>query len=374
MNIEVILYVLSISYVVFTSGLLYFWNKIKYYQVIKSEPQNFLTVIIPIRNEADNILNLLQDLELQEYPKHLFEVMVIDDESSDGSPELVKSFHCNYNLKLISLSKKNTNSPKKEAIAMGISLSKGKLIFTTDGDCRVGKKWLTTYENFYVCKNPKFIFGGVTFNGEQSVFEKMQTLEFASLTGSGASFLKLGFPNMCNGANLMYEKSAFLEVKGYEGYDHIPSGDDEFLMHKIYNLYPEKVHFLKNSEIIVSTKAKSDLFQFYNQRKRWAGKWKYYMFSNIKYIAMYIFACNFLLIASLVFTTFHVISLYSFLTIIIIKLLPDYIFLNTVLKFYEKKISLIIFLLTSLFYPFYVSFFAISSNIGKYSWKGRSFK
>ena len=59
--------------------------------------------------------------------------------------------------------------------------------------------------------------------------------------------------NMCNGANLAYEKKVFYEVGGFEGIDKIASGDDMLLMHKIQKIYPDKIGYLKSADVIVKT-------------------------------------------------------------------------------------------------------------------------
>ncbi len=332
-----------------------------------------ISVIIPVRNEGENIENLLQDLNSQDLSTSEFEVLIVDDHSEDNTREIVRNFPANYALSLWQLPANNEGrAGKKRAITMAIEKAKGELIVATDGDCRVGEKWLLIMKQFHLSTKAKFIAGPVTFSQEKSLFEKMQTVEFASLTGSGAACLAAGLPNMCNGANIAYTRKVFQQVKGYAGDEHIASGDDEFLMHKIFELYPTEVRFLKSDQAIVYTSAKKSLKDFFYQRKRWSGKWKHYRFNNIRYIAAFIFCVNLVLIVSLFLSCFRILPVMASVLLFMIKGLADYLFLHSILKFYKKKNPLSVFLLTSLIYPFYVIFFGFLSNYGGYQWKGRN--
>jgi cellulose synthase/poly-beta-1,6-N-acetylglucosamine synthase-like glycosyltransferase len=352
--------------------LLRSWKNLESCNGTASLQDTFITVIIPVRNEAENIIGLLEDINLQTYPQDMYEVIVVDDGSEDNTAALVKQFNARHLLKLITTDGKNGTSHKKDAVTKGILNAKGKLIIATDGDCRVGPSWISSIENFYKNRNSKFIFGGVTFAEEKNLFEKMQTIEFASLTGCGAAFLNIGYPNMCNGANIAYEKEVFFEVSGYQGFEDHPSGDDEFLMHKVYQQYPDRVHFLKNRDAIVYTRAQNKWKDFLNQRKRWAGKWKYYVFPSIKVIAVFIFVCNFSLLVSLAMFVRGTFPFQLLAIQWILKMAVDYFFIREILRFYRKNANYFIFMLTAIFYPFYASFFAITSNIGGYRWKNRS--
>ena len=80
-----------------------------------------------------------------------------------------------------------------------------------------------------------------------------QSIDFLTLQGITGASVQRRFHSMCNGANLAYERDAFFEVKGFEGIDSIPTGDDMLLMHKIYLQHPEKVFYLKSPAVIVET-------------------------------------------------------------------------------------------------------------------------
>ncbi|MBC7892980.1 MAG: glycosyltransferase, partial [Sphingobacteriaceae bacterium] len=113
----------------------------------KGLPTTALSVIIPARNEADNLPALLADLATQTYPN--FEVIVADDSSSDGTAELAEGFDAPFRLRVLRLRDELTSSPKKRAICQALHLANGPLIVTTDGDCRVGPDWLRSLAQFH---------------------------------------------------------------------------------------------------------------------------------------------------------------------------------------------------------------------------------
>ncbi|MCY7359933.1 MAG: glycosyltransferase, partial [Rudanella sp.] len=243
----VILLIISILYATMTLALWWGWGRVPTIRSVV-QPIVSISVIIPVRNEAENLPFLLQDLARQTYSH--FEVIVADDSSTDDTVAVVRQLADGlpYTLTLLPLTDERTGAPKKRAIAQSIKIAQGDLILTTDGDCRAGPDWVLSFATFYTEHKPKMITGPVTFTSAmsawQTLFSQLQTVEFASLIGSGAATLALGMPTMCNGANLCYEKRVFDEVKGFAGIDHVASGDDELLMHKIAKQYPSGVKFL----------------------------------------------------------------------------------------------------------------------------------
>ena len=362
-----------------------------------------ISVIIPVRNEAKNILFLLHDLEKQTYPKDRFEVIIADDDSSDDTLKIIQAFQKNTSIDLIinQLPLKNGNtSPKKRAIDSSIRLAKFELITTTDGDCRVGDKWLETIADFQEKTGAYLVSGAVTFltsvslatlkhrsrelvsdnsrelvperSRRQQFINNIQIIEFASLIGTGACAMFAGKPNMCNGANLTYLKTVFYEVGGFAGNEQLASGDDEFLMHKVAAKYPEKVQFLKSQNVIVETQAHDSWRSFYNQRKRWASKWKHYNNWQTTALAVFIFSANFVLLLALGFWLSAFISTEWFCLLLFLKFSVEFVFLSLIVCFLRKKHLIWLIPFVQIIYPFYVTFFGIIAQ-GKndYIWKGR---
>lgn len=363
------------TYAFFTLALWFLWVRIPIIFSNKTNQSPKISVIIPVRNEAKYIEDLLKDLNQQTYPSDKFEVWIVDDESTDSTPIIVDIFIKNlskFNLKTIQLqSAIGLTSPKKRAIQAALSQATGELIVTTDGDCRVGPDWLTSLAECYQNTQAKLISGPVTFIAEGTLAAHLQTVEFSSLIGSGAAAIAAGSPSLCNGANLAYEKNAFVEVGGFAGNEHLASGDDEFLMHKIAARYPGSVRFLKDSRAIVRTVTHTSWQGFYRQRKRWASKWKHYKNPLSIALALYVFACNAVLIVALGLGLSGVLSWPQVYVILLTKWVPEWFFIGGVLSFLQKPKSLLYIPLVQLIYPFYVMFFGLVVQKPTYVWKGR---
>lgn len=357
----------------FNTALIRGWLEM---DLFKAEPVTSplrISVIIPVRNEESNILNLLRDLEQQTFPAQQFEVIVANDNSTDSTASLVHAFsqQCRYSLKLIHVSDEPHTSPKKRAISQALATSSFEWIVTTDGDCHVGPHWLQTIANYQQQTRARLISGPVTFHDEETFSSRMQIVEFASLIGSAAVAMFWRKPNMCNGANLSYARATFWEVDGFSGNETLASGDDEFLMHKVAARFPGEVHFLKSPKALVSTEAHYTFRSFYQQRRRWASKWKHYKDWKVSALAVFVFMANFSCILGIALYAAGLISGPVVLSIFALKFPAEFVFLAFVLRFLRQKKSIFFIPLVQLLYPFYVCFFGLAAQGKGYEWKGR---
>jgi cellulose synthase/poly-beta-1,6-N-acetylglucosamine synthase-like glycosyltransferase len=372
------------AYSLFTLWLWLTWIRTKPiagFEGITSGEHPMLSVVVVVRNEQENIGHLLEDIERQTYPASHTEVWIVDDHSADATVLTVASFQekATYPLHLLQLSD-FLKSPlpegnyKKKGIELAVSKVTGELIICTDGDCRVGKDWLRAIAGCYMRQKPQLISGPVTFYEEKSFFEKLQTVEFASLIGSGASLLATGIPAMCNGANLAFTKKAFMEVGGYANTAGTATGDDVFLLHKIHQAYPGQAVFLQSRQAIVYTKAQKNLGDFVQQRKRWASKWNLYTDRRVSSLAVFIFISNVSVLLALLLLLTDNYSLRMFFIQIAIKFSAEFVFLTTVLAFF-KKLNFVKFIAPlQAVYFLYVSFFGLITHKKGYSWKERKLK
>ena len=267
-------------------------------------PSLRVSVVIAVRNEEKNMGRLLDCLCVQDYPKELFEIVLVNDHSEDRSAEIFTAYNFRgINKTIIHL--EEGYASKKNAIAKGISVSSGDLIITTDADCEMNHSWVSSIAAYASSTNAKFIAAPVRMTSKKTVLGVFQTLDFITLQGiTGASVFKR-FHTMCNGANLAYRKSAFYEVNGFDGIDNVPSGDDMLLMHKIFLKYPQQVFYLKNKNATVDTHAELTWKDFFNQRIRWASKAVHYKDKRIFYILLLVYLVNICFLILAVATVMH---------------------------------------------------------------------
>ncbi len=380
---EIIFAIFVLVYCLLIVRFNYHWLQIP---VFHPQPAKFsaqtprVSVIIPVRNEAPHIVSLLHDLEQQRIrdeqllPKKNWEVIVVDDSSEDDTVALVQEFinQKRLPLKLISSDAHIGNrSPKKQAIWKGVQASQGDYIITTDGDCRVGSYWLLTWFQFLEQNQPALVAGGVTFHQEESWFQQLQIVEFASLIGMSAASIQAGQPLTCNGANLGFSREAFNEVGGYQGHWHVPSGDDEFLLHAIFKRFPEQVFFLKSPTAVVKTYAKKTGAEFIQQRKRWVGKWKLHREAQIVLLSLLVFAFHVCFLSGLVYFIGWAKLDYWLAGLLLLKIGVEWFFLKSVLRFLKKKGSLLNLLPLQLLYSAYFVLIGLIASGGGYTWKDR---
>ena len=122
---------LFIPYAILISFYRAGWNGLDLFQAKGQDPDQKLSVVIAARNEEENIGNLLSSIAIQTYPQHLFEVVVVDDHSTDNTIAIASRFSF---VKIIKLQFDNINSYKKKAIETGIAAASGDLIVITDAD------------------------------------------------------------------------------------------------------------------------------------------------------------------------------------------------------------------------------------------------
>jgi len=363
-------------------------------QTSNPKPQTKISVIIPARNEEKNIAACLDSVCAQSYPNDRFEVLVVDDHSTDNTVSIINKYST-QNVRLLSLkdfiAEKELNSYKKKAIEIAIQQSTGELIVTTDADCIVPGNWLQTIASFYEEYQSEFIAAPVAFlpspagEGPGVRFIKIfQALDFMTLQGiTGASVYKK-MHSMCNGANLAYTKKAFHEVGGFSGIDSIASGDDMLLMHKIYKRYPGKVMFLRSKDAIVETEPVRTIGEFFNQRIRWASKAGKYDDKRIISVLVLVYLINLVLLLlpilmlfipgklSIVNYQLSIINLW--LVLLLLKTGIELLFLYPVAGFFNKRTLLWLFPVMQPFHILYTVVAGFLGAFGRYTWKERSVK
>ncbi|WP_456420826.1 glycosyltransferase family 2 protein [Lutibacter sp.] len=363
-------------YVALIVSLIIGYNKVETTYIKNTIPKNTFSIVIPFRNEAHNLPNLLHALAFINYPKNLYEIILVNDYSTDNFKPIITHFKMKYpsiNLKLIDNHIKS-NSPKKDAITTAITQSNYEWIVTTDADCIAPTNWLLAFNQYILEKKPLFISAPVKFRKQESFLFHFQNLNFISLIGSTIGGFGIKRPFMCNGANLCYNKFTFNKVKGFEGNTEIPSGDDIFLLEKIHTLFPHQTLYLKSTDSIVQTNAVNNLKSFFNQQIRWASKTTAYKSNFTKVIGIIIFLLNFLLVSLLIAIIIKPFIWRYLVVVFFLKLCIDFILIYKTSLFLKARKSLKYFPIISLLHPFFVVFTAVFSLFKNYEWKGRVFK
>ncbi len=359
------------------AGLILFyyqsWKAVPVFQNSFNNSSIFLSVVVAARNEEEHLPSLLNALQFQSYPQDLFEVIVVDDFSTDQTAAIIKNC-TSRNVRYVQPLVTSALSSKKKAIETGINLAKGELIVTTDADCCPTANWLSILSEFYIQTGASFIASPVRLRHNPSWLQVFQSLDFITLQGITAASVGSGFHTLCNGANLAYKKQTFIDVHGFKGIDHTSTGDDMLLMYKIWKMAPAKVHYLKSKEAIVTTVPMTTLKDFIMQRKRWASKTLVYEDHKVMAVLIFVYLFNCLFVALIAVSFFHTSTWWIVAAFWVIKTIIEVPFVYSVARFYEEQQLMKYFFWMQPLHIFYTVAVGFISQVGRYEWKGRRSK
>ncbi|WP_299521066.1 glycosyltransferase [Winogradskyella sp.] len=380
--ISAIVIVIVIVYLVLIGSLIYGFDNVETFKLQDLEAKTKFSIVIPFRNEAKHLPRLLESILTLNYPKDLFEVIFVDDNSKDNSVKIIqevldtsrqKRDTRTDNINIIKNSR-NSSSPKKDAVSSAIEASKYEWIITTDADCILPRYWLDTFDEYIQNQHPNCIVAPVTYTKNDSFFNRFQTLDFLSLQAAtiGGFGLKQAF--LCNGANFAYRKTVFKNINGFNGNSNIASGDDIFLLEKFKGLDAKKVTYLKSTEALVTTYPVDNFGQLMQQRLRWASKTTQNPNGFSKIIGSIVFLGNLVCIALPILFLLNLIEARITIALLVIKFAIDFLLLFKMTGFLKQESVLSSYIFSSVLYPCFSVYIASLSLFKPYYWKGRVFK
>jgi cellulose synthase/poly-beta-1,6-N-acetylglucosamine synthase-like glycosyltransferase len=346
------------------------FKKLPFFSTGAGLPQTFVSVIIAARNEAANLPPLLQALAAQTYPPHLFEVIIVDDFSTDNTRSVIQTFSKPHAV-VTRPAGEAAQSSKKKAIEAGVLKAKGPLLLITDADCIPPPRWIETLALFHQKTGAVFIAAPVRFTYNHTSLQRFQALDFLVLQGITAASVSAQFHTMCNGANLAYTKAAFEGVNGFDGINHSASGDDMLLMHKIWLKEKAGVRYLKSTEAIVSTAPMPNWKQFFEQRKRWASKTTHYNDKRVFFVLLFVYLLNCWFFVLLIAAFLNIRAIFIGAGFLFIKTIIEWPFATLVTTFYNERRLMRFF---PWFQPLHIAYTVLVgfiSQLGAYEWKGR---
>lgn len=368
--------VITILYLLLIGSFVYGFDKVMDFSLKDLKPKTRFSVIVPFRNEEQNLPALLSSIVKLNYPRDLYEIIFVNDASEDGSVEVLDlsklQRKTRTDIRVISNVRK-TKSPKKDAITLAISIAKYDWIVTTDADCVLPKFWLDSFDEFVQLKQPELIVAPVTYAKTKTFLDRFQLLDVLSLQGSTVGGFGIGKPFLSNGANLAYTKTIFETVNGFIGNDNIGSGDDIFMLEKVVKIHPEKVKFLKCEKAIVTTLPQPNFDALISQRVRWAAKTGSYRNLFGKLVGILVFLMNGGLLVFGLLTLVGIIKPNIFLYLWIIKFGIDFLLIYKTAHFTQQKDIMKTYFFAFFLYPFFTVYVVFASVFRGYKWKGRDY-
>lgn len=344
------------------------WKRIPHTD--ESESNQNVSILIAARNESRNIETVVRDIMAQSYPKAQFELIVIDDNSDDDSFDKCTSLTREF--EQLTVLKNENGTGKKSALQQGIARSKYPIIATVDADCRVPSEWLRTMLSHWTKSSTKMLLGPIVLEPATTIFERVQSLEMHAIMGLTGGFASNGKPIMANGANLLFDKTAFEEIGGYVDNGN-PSGDDVFTMLSFSEKWPNSVKFVRDYEAAVLTPPEPEFSGFWQQRKRWMSKNGSYQSWLVKGTALITYLANVSALISLIFIISALGSSWTdkLMWILFVKTLADLILTRTVSRDLQPYCGIANILVTEIFVSIYVTVLGVLGSFGGYTWKGR---
>lgn len=363
----------ALSYILLVQWILSGWKNTSSFTVdsdyVSSIP---VTVIVAARNEEENIENLLDAVSKQDFPKKLLHIIVVDDQSTDNTLQIVKDYS---EVPVTVLSTENTQGGKKDAISLAMSMVKTGIVLCTDADCTPKESWIKYMTAYYDKYRPKFIAGPIVYKVDDSVIQRFQYLDGVGNMAVTANGIKTKKYYMANGANMLFESSLFRELKGYSS-DMVASGDDMMLIQNAAIHYPDKIRFVKANEAIVETKAERSLKELIIQRKRWASKSKHYADKGIIVVQ----ALVFLMVAAilmnlLLIPIFGSLAFVSLAVMVVVKVVVDFYFLSHLTHYFGNAGPMKSFISASVWFLGYILWAGYSAIVpSPYEWRDRVVK
>lgn len=332
-----------------------------------------ITVVLAARNEENSISRLLKSLEYQRYPKSLFEVIIVDDHSTDNTKQVVLDF-INLSTELVVKIIPAVGQGKKSALQLGVLQSTSRLIAVTDADCILPVNWIHALVNAFEEHPVSVLLAPVVYESRSGIFQHFFALEFFSLVGSGAGAAGIHLPFMGNGANMAFTREAFESATKDINYQQYASGDDVFLIHHAVKKFGRKsVGFLLHGDALVETPSPGSLKEFIRQRLRWASKAKGYRSPEAIVVSLVVLLTNCLLVL-LFLAGFWVNWLWMiYVLLLITKILIDMPVVFGYASFAQHNELKKWFFPFSILYPFYIAGVGLASAFVTIKWKGRRY-
>ena len=250
-----------------------FFIRLSFYKEKSNSFNKGISVIICAKNEADMLsVNLPSFLE-QDYPE--YEVIVVDDQSEDGTKYILKDLEKKYfNLKVVTIDPHVISRVgKKFPLSIGIKTAKYDYVLLSDADCKAySKNWI--YKMTSSFKSKEIVLGISPYKKNKGILNKFIRFDEFIVMLQYLSYALAKIPYMGVGRNLAYKKSLFFSVRGFASHIHIPSGDDDLFIKEVAN--KNNVAIQINKEADIFSHPKITFLDWFYQRKRHISTYKYY--------------------------------------------------------------------------------------------------
>ena len=238
-----------------------------------------ISVLVCAKNEAENLRRLIPELLKQDFPE--FELVLINDNSTDDSLEVMRSFEQNHsNIKIVDVKPIDTFwNNKKYPLTLGIKAATHDFLLFTDADCiPLSNQWIKSMGRHFSNDKTIVLGYGAYKKVKRSLLNLLIRFETVFTAMQYFSLARIGRPYMGVGRNLAYRKDLFFEIGGFKDHMHIQSGDDDLFINQVAN--KENTTFSINPLSFTESIPKADFNSWYRQKKRHISVAPYYKWSD----------------------------------------------------------------------------------------------
>lgn len=327
-------------------------NYLKRAADVKEESR--ISIIIPAKDEEENIDAIILSSVEQNYPKDKFEVIIVNDRSNDKTKEIAESYLEKYdNLKVINITEPGKIlTGKQNALDIGIKSATGEIIVLTDADCIVNKNWIKSMNKFFINKDVGLVVGKTEIMEEnkKSFLYKVQAMSHRLLMEVAQVPIMYGLYTSGMGNNIALRKKGYDELGGYEGLGNSIL-DDEILV-RGFARKGYKIAAAFNQNAVVETKYMDSYRKMFKQHKRWiVGSLNIFTPSGI--LAFILYALNIYTIYLLCRGSWFV----------VFKFLADYMLFIKLNRTDKKVLNIFDEVLITVYNTFYVTIVATAAIV-----------
>jgi cellulose synthase/poly-beta-1,6-N-acetylglucosamine synthase-like glycosyltransferase len=369
LTVEIFFIYISVLYF-FTHLLLYSGYK-KSLGLKKNQNISFpkISVIVAGRNEEQNILRCINSLSKINYPEEFLEIILVNDNSTDKTYELMVEATKDFGFFKVINSRKSISNKlkgKANAINTAIEICTGEIIVSTDADCEIPPNWIKETVHYFD-ENTAMVCGFTLINPVQSLFAKMQSIDWMYLLSLASSSAGLKMIMSCIGNNLSFTKSSYNHVGGYESIGFSVT-EDLALMRKINSNKNFKIKFPVDKECLVETLPCNNLSELFSQKRRWfRGGIRINFLGYL--VGFELYSVNILLVFGLFFLSWKI-----YLALIILKIVSELILLRKTFQRFDLKYLYKYYPLFIFYFAFYGLILPVSFLFNrKIKWKGQKF-
>lgn len=316
----IIIFITTILFILFSSLMVI--KLLKSTKMDNSEIKNF-SILISLKNEGYNIHKLFESLKKLNYNKNNYEIILIDDNSTDHTLEILNDLVQNQsNFTVISANNKKYPA-KKGALDIGLSIAKHEYILITDADCSVPNNWISFYNQAFE-NNYDLIFSPAPFiinNSRVNRFSCFENLRTYLMTFFAQT---IGLPYSSAARNIGFKKSFYYNIEGFSKMLETLSGDDDLLIREAI-CHKAKIGIINNNQCYVYSNTKNTLSDFLKQKFRHTSTSYHYSLKQLIFPSFWHFI-NIIMFFSILFIPINIIFIIPFLLKLVIDIFVNKVF------------------------------------------------